>query len=60
MKINKKRMVRYSEGALMYSMGLPTFQKLAKEVGAIYRIEGKPPLVKCDVFEKYLEIFRDA
>jgi hypothetical protein len=53
-------MVRYSEGALIYSMGLPMFQRLAKEAGAIYRIEGAPPLVKCNIFEKYLKKFRDA
>lgn len=31
MKNNKMRMVRYSEGALIYSMGLPMFQRLASE-----------------------------
>ena len=60
MKNNKMRMVRYSEGALIYSMGLPMFQRLAKEAGAVYRIEGAPPLVKCNIFEKYLKKFRDA
>ena len=51
-------MVRYSEGAELYSMGLAMFQRLADEAGAVYRIEGMPPLVKCDLFEAYLEKFR--
>ena len=54
---NKRRMVRYSEGALLYSMGLTMFQRLAGAAGAVYRIEGMPPLVKCDVFEAYIERF---
>ena len=38
-------------------MGLTAFQRLAKEAGAVYRIEGMPPLVKCDLFEGHLEKF---
>ncbi|OON84727.1 hypothetical protein BXO88_15865 [Oribacterium sp. C9] len=58
MKNNDRRMVRYSEGALLYSMGLTMFQRLAKEANAVYIIEGMPPLVKCDVFETYIEKYR--
>ena len=58
MRKNNKKMVRYSEGAELYSMGLAMFQRLADEAGAVYRIEGMPPLVKCDLFEAYLEKFR--
>lgn len=58
MRKNNKKMIRYSEGAEIYSMGLTAFQRLANEAGAVYRIEGMPPLVKCDVFESYLEKFR--
>lgn len=57
MKNNSRKMVRYSEGAELYSMGLTVFQRLADEAGAVYRIEGMPPLVKCDLFEAYLEKF---
>ncbi|WP_027437133.1 DUF6462 family protein [Lachnospira multipara] len=56
---SNRRMVRYSEGALLYSMGLTCFQRLANEAEAVYRIEGMPPLVKCDVFEAYIERFRE-
>lgn len=54
----EKRMVRYGEGAQLYSMGLTMFRRLAKEANAIYRFEGMPPLVKCQVFEEYLEKYR--
>ena len=35
----KKRLVRYKEGAEMYSMGLNKFQSLAKDAGAILKID---------------------
>ena len=35
-KITDKKYVRYKEGAERYSMGLHTFQELAKEANAIY------------------------
>ena len=35
----KKRFVRYKEGAEMYSMGMNKFQSLAKDAGAILKIE---------------------
>ena len=38
MKITDKKYVRYKEGAERYSMGLHTFQELAKEANAIYRV----------------------
>lgn len=52
-------MVRYSEGALLYSMSLTAFQRLAKKAGAIYRIEGMPPLVRCDVLDAYIEKYKE-
>ena len=32
--INKKRLVRYKDGAEMYSMGMNKFQTLAKDAGS--------------------------
>lgn len=55
--INKKRLVRYKDGAEMYSMGLTKFQELAKQANAIYKVD-KLVLVNCDIFEQYLESFR--
>ena len=56
-KVNKKKFVRYKEGAELYSIGLTTFEKMAKDAKATYKI-GKMVLVSCEIFEKYLETFR--
>lgn len=56
-KLNKKRLVRYKEGAEMYSMGMNKFQVLAKEAGAILKIN-RMVLVDLDTFDQYLETFR--
>lgn len=56
-KVEKKRLVRYKEGAEMYSMGMNKFQTLAKEAGAILKID-RMVLVDLDIFDQYLETFR--
>lgn len=56
---SERRMVRYSEGALLYSMSLTAFQSLAKKAGAVYRIDGMPPLVRCDLLESYIEKYKE-
>lgn len=53
-----KKFVRYKEGAEKYSLGLTKFQELAKEAKAVYKIDGVA-LVNCDIFEKFLETFRE-
>lgn len=53
-----KKFVRYEEGAKKYSMGLSKFQTLAKEAKATYKVD-KLVLVNCEIFEKYLETFRE-
>lgn len=55
--ISKKRLVRYKEGAEMYSIGMNKFQQLAKDAGAILKID-RIVLVDLDIFDKYLESFR--
>lgn len=57
-KITDKKYVRYKEGAARYSMGLHTFQELAKEANAIYHVK-KIVLVNTKIFEDYLENFKD-
>ena len=54
-----KKFVRYKEGAEKYSLGLTKFQELAKEAKAVYKIDGIV-LVNCEIFEKYLETFREC
>lgn len=54
----RKKYVRYEEGAQLYSMGLHTFEQLAKEAGAIYRIK-RIVLVNLDILDEYMEAFRE-
>ena len=56
-KLEKKRLVRYKEGAEMYSMGMNKFHALAKDAGAILKID-RMVLVDLDTFDQYLETFR--
>lgn len=56
-KVDRKRFVRYKEGAELYSMCQSKFEKMAKDAGAIYKLN-KLVLVNCDIFEEYLETFR--
>lgn len=53
-----RKFVRYKEGAEKYSLGLTKFQALAKEAKAVYKIDGIV-LVNCELFEKFLETFRE-
>ena len=52
-KIDRKRFVRYKEGAEMYSMCQSKFEGMAKDAGAIYKLN-KLVLVNCDIFELFL------
>ncbi len=54
-----KKFVRYKEGTEKYSLGLTKFQALAKEAKAVYKIDGIA-LVNCEIFEKFLESFREC
>ena len=56
-KSGEKRFVHYQEGAELYSMGLRTFEQIAKEAGAIYKIR-RLVLVNLDIFDEYLDTFR--
>ena len=52
------KFVRYQEGAEKYSIGITKFQELAKEAKAVYKVD-KIALVNCEIFEKFLETFRE-
>lgn len=54
---NRKKFVRYKEGAELYSMCQSKFERIAKEAKAIYKVD-KVVLVNRDIFEEYLETFR--
>ena len=52
----RKKFVRYEEGAKLYSMGLHTFQQLAKDAKAVYKL-GQLVLVNLAIFDEYIETF---
>ena len=54
----RKKFVRYEEVAKLYSMGLHTFQQLAKDAKAVYHVK-RVVLVNTELIDEYLESFRD-
>lgn len=56
-KANRKKFVRYKEGAELYSMSQSKFEQLAKDAKATYKVD-KIVLVNCEVMDAYLETFR--
>jgi len=58
LQYGKKKFVRYDEGAKLYSMGLHSFQELARDAGAVYHIK-RIALVNTQLVDEYLETFRD-
>ena len=57
-QVGRKKFVRYEEGAMFYSMGVHTFQQLAKDARAVYHVK-RIVLVNLDLIDEYLEAFRD-
>jgi hypothetical protein len=57
-KEKKKKYVRYAEGAELYSMGLHSFQKLAKDAGAIRKVKGIV-LVNTEKVDAFIESFEE-
>ena len=55
-KADDKKFVRYKEGAKLYSMCQSKFEDMARDAGAIYKLN-KLVLVNCEIFEEYLETF---
>ena len=53
-KGGRKKFVRYEEGAMLYSMGVHTFQQLAKDARAVYHVK-RIVLVNLDLIDEYLE-----
>lgn len=55
----RKKFVSYNEASELYSLGRNKITDLAREAGAVYKIE-KSCLVNTDILEQYLETFRLA
>lgn len=52
----KKKFVRYAEGVQLYSLGMHTFQEIAKEANAVYKVK-RCVLVNTEKVDEYLENF---
>lgn len=57
-KIKNKKYVRYAEGAALYSMGLHTFQEVAKDAGAVRRVK-RIVLVNTEKVDEFLELLAE-
>lgn len=56
--ITGRRYLIYEEGVQLYSMGLHTFQELAKDAKGVYHVK-RVVLVNTEIVDEYLENFRD-
>ena len=54
----KKKYIRYEEGAVLYSMGKNSFRQIAQDAHAIVRLK-RIALVNVEVLDEYLESFRE-
>ncbi|SKC04277.1 hypothetical protein SAMN06296386_11528 [Lachnospiraceae bacterium] len=57
-RMKQSKYMRYREAKIYYCLGLSTVKKLAKEAGATIHV-GKCVLIDTEIFEKYLDTFRD-
>ncbi len=55
----RRKYLRYKDAELVYSIQHKKLLELADRAGAIYRIDGYV-LINRDIFDEYLEQFRDA
>jgi hypothetical protein len=53
-RLKAQKFVRYKEGCKLYAMGMSKFQEIAKEAGAIYKIN-QMVLVNTEILDSYLE-----
>lgn len=58
-KYVQKKYVRIGEGSIMYSIGRHRFVEMARAAGAVYKVSGGNVLVSLDIFDEYMEQFRE-
>ncbi len=61
-KLIQRKYVRVGEGTLIYNIGRHRFIEMARAAGAVYKIgdsKGSKVLVRLDVFDEYMEQFRE-
>jgi len=55
-KIDKKKYVRYEEACEIYSMGLTKLKEIARDAGAVYKLN-RLVLINVDKMDEYIETF---
>lgn len=55
-KIDKKKYVRYDEACEIYSMGLTKLKEIARDAGAVYKLN-RLVLINVDKMDEYIETF---
>ena len=58
-KHGEKKFARKKEGAQLYSMGVHTFENIARDAGAVYRVK-RIVLYNTEIINEYLEAFREV
>lgn len=61
-KLIQRKYVRVGEGTLIYNIGRHRFIEMARAAGAVYKIgdsRGSKVLVRLDIFDEYMEQFRE-
>ncbi len=57
-QFDRKKFVRYKEGAEIYSMSEREFYKLAHDANAVYK-RNKMALVNMEILDKFMEYYRE-
>lgn len=58
LKERGRKLVSYKEGAELYSLGLHTFQQIAKDANAIYKVKSRV-LINTEIVDEYMEMFHE-
>lgn len=58
-KLIQRKYVRIGEGTVIYNIGRHRFIEMARAAGAVYKLAGGSVLVRLDVFDEYMEQFRE-
>lgn len=61
-RLIQRKYVRVAEGSIIYNIGQHRFIEMARAAGAVYKIgdsQGSTVLVRLDVFDEYMEQFRE-
>ena len=62
-KLIQQKYARIEEGAQIYNIGKHRFIEMARAAGAVYKlgdVSGSRILIRLDVFDEYMEQFREA